>query len=317
MDWDTITDPFKDFVTIVFEYLPKIVGALVLLLVAWIAAKVLRWAVKKALRTARIDERIDKQPTATREKFPIADGAGTGAYWLVWLLFVPAALGVLGLTGVLDPVRDMIDEILDAVPNIVGAGFVLLIAYLIGRFLGALVTNMLTRAGFNGVLVRLGMTKEVAEGQWTPSTIVGYLVLTAIMLFGLIAAANLLDFESVNELVADFTVFFGKVIWGLVILGIGIFLAGLVSKLVQASGRPQAGALATVVQVSIILLAGSIALRAMGFANDIILMAFGLLLGAAAVAAAVAFGLGGRDVARDQLDRWAKSLRGEDKKGKS
>jgi large-conductance mechanosensitive channel len=316
MDWDTITDPFKDFVTIVFEYLPRIVGALALLILAWIVAKVLRWAVKKALRTAKIDERIDKEPTATRQKFPIADGAGTVAYWLVWLLFIPAALGVLGLTGVLDPVRDMIDEILDAVPNIVGAAFVLLVAYLIGRFLATLVANLLTRVGFNRVLVRLGVTKEVTEGQWTPSTIVGYLVLTTVMLFGLIAAANLLDFGTVNELVSDFTVFFGKVIWGLVILGVGIFLAALVSKLVQASGRPQAGILATIVQVSIILLAGAIALRAMGFANDVVLMAFGLLLGAAAVAAAVAFGLGGREVARDQLDRWAKSLRGEDK-GKS
>ncbi len=54
------------------------------------------------------------------------------------------------------------------------------------------------------------------------------------------------------------------------------------------------------------------ALRQMNVAEDIINLAFGLLLGAVAVAGAVAFGIGGRDLARQQLERWSGSLRREE-----
>ena len=60
----------------------------------------------------------------------------------------------------------------------------------------------------------------------------------------------------------------------------------------------------------ILSLAAAVGLRQMGLANEIISLAFGLLLGSAAVAAALAFGLGGRDVARDQLVRWSETLAG-------
>ncbi|TNF71604.1 MAG: hypothetical protein EP299_11375 [Acidobacteria bacterium] len=56
------------------------------------------------------------------------------------------------------------------------------------------------------------------------------------------------------------------------------------------------------------MLAGAMALRQMNVAEDIITIAFGLILGAAAVAAAIAFGVGGRDLARAQLESWRKDL---------
>jgi hypothetical protein len=311
MDVDVIVDPFKDFVTIIFEYLPRIVYAIALVIVAWIVARVARFAVRKALRAGKVDERIDKEATAIRDTYPVADGVASAVYWLIWLLFLPVVLGVLGFGGLLDPVEGMLSKILGALPNILAAVVVLAVAYFVGRLLAALVTNFLTRVRFNEVPVKLRLAEKAAEGEWTPSSIVGYLVLIVVMLFGLMMAANLLNFSTVNDLVSQFTVFFGKVILGVVILGIGIFLAGLVSKLVQATGKAQAGMLATVAQVFIIFLAAAIALRTMGFANDLILLGFGLLLAAVAVAVALAFGLGGRDVARDQLDRWAKSIRGE------
>jgi len=52
----------------------------------------------------------------------------------------------------------------------------------------------------------------------------------------------------------------------------------------------------------------------MGFANEIVTLGFGMLMGAIAVAVAIAFGLGGRDVARVQLERWMQSLRSEEPK---
>jgi hypothetical protein len=80
---------------------------------------------------------------------------------------------------------------------------------------------------------------------------------------------------------------------------------------VKASEAAQAGLLAMAARISILVLAGAMALRQMGLANEIINLAFGLLLGAIAVAAALAFGLGGREIAAREVERWLQSIKSE------
>ena len=82
-------------------------------------------------------------------------------------------------------------------------------------------------------------------------------------------------------------------------------------RTIRSSQAAQANLLATASRVSIVVLASAMALRQMGLANEIINLAFGILLGSVAVAIAIAFGLGGRDAAARFLDDWAKSVRSE------
>jgi cytochrome bd-type quinol oxidase subunit 2 len=132
------------------------------------------------------------------------------------------------------------------------------------------------------------------------------------MLFASIEALRLLGFGSVAELVTSFAAFAGQVILGLIVFAIGLYLANLAAKTIKASGAAQAGMLALAARVSILALAGAMALRQMGLANEIINLAFGLLLGAVAVAAALAFGLGGRETASRELEAWVKSARSKE-----
>jgi uncharacterized membrane protein YcfT len=182
----------------------------------------------------------------------------------------------------------------------------------VGRVVAGLISNLLTGVGFNAILARLGLGKEPAAGERTPSEIVGYLVLVAIMLFATIEATQLLGFSLLAELVSEFTVFAGQIILGLIIFAIGLWLSNLAARTIQASQAAQAGLLAVAARVSILALAGAMALRQMGLANEIINLAFGLLLGAIAVAAALAFGLGGRDMAGRQLEGWVRSVESEE-----
>ena len=87
-----------------------------------------------------------------------------------------------------------------------------------------------------------------------------------------------------------------------------MFLANLAADTIRASGSQQAAFLASLTRIAILALTGAMALRRMGLANEIISLAFGLTLGAVAIAVAIAFGIGGREVAARQLDRWASSL---------
>ena len=76
------------------------------------------------------------------------------------------------------------------------------------------------------------------------------------------------------------------------------------TRTIKASGTVQADLLSGIARVAIILLTGSIAIRYMGLANEIINLAFGLTLGALAIAVAIAFGIGGREVAARKLEEW-------------
>lgn len=185
-------------------------------------------------------------------------------------------------------------------------------SYVIGRVVAGLVANLLAGLGFNVVLARLGLGKEPAEGERTSSAVAGSLTLVAIMLFAATEAARLLGFAAVANLLVEFLFLAGRILLALAIFGVGLYLARLAANAVRATGSAQAGLLATAARIAIILLTGAMALRHMGLANEIINLAFGLVVGAAAVAIAIAFGLGGRDAASRQLEGWIKSIKSEE-----
>jgi hypothetical protein len=399
-----VTEPLNSFLSQIFQYAPRLLGAAVLLLIAWAVASALRLLVSRMLAAAKLEERLGSQAGLEGQRVPLADTLGNTLYWLVFLLFLPAVLSALDLQGLLTPVQGMIDQILGFLPNIFAAGLILLvgwfvarivqqivsnllaavgtdqlservglapvlgeqklssvlglivyvlilipvliaalnalaleaitgpasnmldailraipaifaailllvIAYMVGRVVSGLIANVLAGLGFNTILARLGLSREQAVGERTPSEIVGYLILVAIMLFAAVEASRLLGFALLAELVAQFITFASQVILGLVIFAIGLYLAKLAAQAILASRAAQAGLLALAARIAILVLAGAMALRQMGLANEIITMAFGLVLGAIAVAAALAFGLGGRDLAARELEQWRDSLK--------
>ena len=305
-NWSVLLDPFQNFFAVLIGYLPRVVGVLILLLVAWILAKVLRSGIRKLVRASRIDQKLGKGGNVKgKNQYPVAEGAGTAVYWIVWILFILAIVEVLGVPGVLTSIAVLFEKIFAAIPNILAAVIVLAIFYFVGRLVSNLVTKFLTKIRFNELPVKLGLTKQPTEGASSPSSLVGYIVLVFIMLFAVMMAADLLHFETVNQLISNFTEFLGLVILGVIVIGVGIFVANLVANILRTGGRSQT--MISFVRVFIIVLSVAIGLRAMGFANDIILLVFGLMLGAIALVAAIAFGLGGRKVAGELLERWTKS----------
>jgi hypothetical protein len=168
---------------------------------------------------------------------------------------------------------------------------------------------VLTGIGFDKVLSWIGVGGEIAEGRRTPSEIVGYLAIVGIMFFAVIEAANMLGFTILAELVSEFLVAASGVLLGLVIFGLGLYLAGLAENVIRDAGGSQAHVLAPSARVAIIVFSGALGLRQVGIAEDIVNLTFGIVLGAIAVAAALAFGLGARDIAARELERWLQSFR--------
>lgn len=396
-----ITEPLNNLLDQVLSYLPQVLGAVALFLIAWVLATILRKLIVTGLKSLKIDEKIGEK--AETQEVPISKSLGDIAYWLVFLIFLPGILGALELGGILEPVQSMLNKILDFMPNILTAGVILLvgwfvakivrqiitsllsavgldklsekvgvnktlgsqslssliglviyiiilipiiiaslnalhlesittpasnmlnqfldaipkifaaavilaISYVIAKVLSGFIDNLLSGIGFNNLFVKLGIQKVASENSKTPSAIIGYLVLITMMLFAFIEAFNTIGFEALSDIVSQITVLGGHILFGLVILGLGLYFANMASDTLKDSKLSNSKTIAFIAKVSIIILAGAMALRHMGLANEIINMAFGLILGAVAVAAAIAFGIGGKELATKKLNEWNNTL---------
>ncbi len=402
---NALTDPITRLLGSAFEFIPQIIGAALLLLVAWIIASVIRLVVAKVLTAMKLDEKFSQNAGAeVAGKMSLSKAVAGFLYWLVFLLFLPALLSTLGLQGLLEPVQGMLNQILAALPNILAAGLiffvgwfiarivsrivanllmavgadragekiglktafgkyspsqvvgtlvyaliiipvlisalnalkieaiarpsmamlstimnvipaifaatlVLVVAYIVARFVKGLVTSILAGIGLNNMPVWLGFSKAAIEGERAPAVVVGYVAMVAIMLFAVIEAAQLLGFGILAEMVTSFVGFGSQVILALVVFGIGLYLANLAHRFIVGAGNPGAGLIAQLARIAIVVFVAAMALQQMGIANEIINLAFGILLGAVAVALAIAFGIGSREIAGRQVEKWLSGMK--------
>ena len=147
------------------------------------------------------------------------------------------------------------------------------------------------------------------SGDFKPTTLVRVLALFFAMLFATVEAASMVQFSQVRDLVSMFIKFGSEVLLGGAILAIGFWLANLAYEAIhRASGEKRTG-IARLARLAILGLVIAMGLRAMGIADDIVNLAFGLTFGAVAVAVALSFGLGGREAAGRQMEHWLSQLR--------
>lgn len=338
--------PLSDMTSQFAAALPNIFGAIVIGLVGWLVAKALRGLVTNLLAASGIDRYSDRDQLT--EGVKLSQLGGALAFILVIVPTLIAALDALAIRAISDPASEMLGMFLMAVPNILAAALILIVAWFLGRFVAGLLTRLLENLGFDSIPARLGIghmftstptAAAQANSALTPadpvasagapepglpigdvatragvvtprpaglSAFVGRVALFFILLFATVEAAHCLGFSGVRDLLATFIAFGGDVLLGAVILMVGYWLADLAARAIQRANPDGTPGLARIVRVAIIGLLLAMGLRAMGIADDIVNLAFGLVLGAVAIAIALAFGLGGRDAAGKGTDRWAK-----------
>ena len=141
-------------------------------------------------------------------------------------------------------------------------------------------------------------------GGFPPSRLVGIAVLVSIVLFAAIEAAQVLGFGAMSAMLSEVLALATQVLFGAVIIAVGVVIANILSSATARGDSPSSEITSILVRWGVIALSAAVGLRFMGLANDIIVLAFGLVLGAVAVAMAIAFGIGGRDAAKKLLERW-------------
>jgi hypothetical protein len=402
----SVAAPFNAMLEQIALAAPQLLGAVLILFVAWLVATIAKFAIQRTMRMTKFDERLASQTEIEEPAVSVSDSLANGVFWFVFLLFLPAVLDSLGMQGLVEPVTGVVDSILGAIPNIFaaaisllvgwliarivrqivvnllaatnidnfgerigvsgesqtqplskiigsviyililipaiitalnalgveaisapaismltavmngipmffGAAIVLLVAYFAGKLVAGLVSNLLTGIGFDKVTKILGLRVATDKTKYTLSEVVGYIVLAAVLLLAGIEAAAMLGFGFLAEILAIFTAFGGQVLLALLIFAVGLYLANLTRDVILAAGGKNAGFMAGLARIAILILVAAMGLQQVGVAGEIVNIAFGVLLGAIGVAAALAFGLGSREAASRIVDNWVNNLEGK------
>lgn len=319
--------PLNNVLDQVYSFLPKLASAAVLAGIAWLIASAVKAVV---VRTAGTVMPVMSRRLAVGENQVLpSETLGNALYWFVFLVFLPGILGALEIKGILEPVQNLLNEVLAALPRIFTSAAILVFGYIASQIIGNLVSSILNGLGFNNIFHLLGLnslhqstlsdvrTPPVAgslqprSNKQTPAEIAGVIAQIGVVLFATVWATSLLGIPELTDIIKGLLDISAKVLSGVAVFAVGLYVANIAQKLVSSPGTHQAQILGQIARLAILAFVGATALRMVlpPGSGEIVNLAFGLLLGAVAVAMAISFGLGGRDVAAEQLRDWMTGFR--------
>jgi hypothetical protein len=196
----------------------------------------------------------------------------------------------------------------DVVPKVLLALAVIAIGYVVAKVLERIVDGILRKIGLNRLLDRGGILQAVERSgaRINPTRLIASLVFWLVMFAIVLTAANMLGLSAVAAVVGNLVAYIPSVITAIIIIVAGILLGQFVGGLIMTSigGVVGGRALARAGQAGVIIIATFMALQQLGIASDIVTMAFAIMFGAIALALALAFGLGNRDLAGEITREW-------------
>ncbi len=298
---DNVIAPLQTLLDQVMGFIPNLVGAGLILFIGLVVARIVRQLIETALGAVNLDR------LAARGGVELVTGTNsvsktiaTICYVLVVIPIGIAALQALGISAISDPAVDVLKTVFAAIPLLIGAALLLGLGYFVGGWVRETLEELLNGLGFDRTIHSTGLLPTTSK----PSAAIGHVAMIGIMLFLAMAATRMLNFPELTNILNSVLAIGGKVVFGSVIIAVGVLIANLLATIV--SGAADGGTLSTnVIRYATIGLFVFIGLAQMGIGGPIVEMAFGAIVIAAAVAGALAFGLGGRDVAARLLDRAA------------
>ena len=305
LELDGLFAPLTNMVDKIFSFIPNILIAAVVFVVGYIIAKVVRGIVTNLVSTFDVQKLATKAGLSEQNSLP--NIAGSLAFLVVIIPTIIAALNALKIDVIARPATNMLNKIMEALPNIFMAIAILVVTFYVVRMVANIIKGLLENTQINQLPAKVGLQQTMGDKK--VSDLVGYAIVFFAMLFASIAAADLLGFEPISAIIAMFIAFGANIILGAIILFIGFWLANIIAGVVERSEQGSQF-LANIVRVLIMGLVLAMGLKAMGIADSIVNLAFGLTLGAVAVAFALSFGLGGQEAAarllrkmQDKMDK--------------
>ena len=209
-----------------------------------------------------------------------------------------------------EPIRTMLNRFGGYVPTLVGALLILIIGWIFAKIIRELAQKLLNAIRFETIARKAGIADILDEGgiKVSASELISRLIYWLIMVVVLVVTVNALGLTVASQLLERLTSYIPKVISALFVLVIGMFLANVISAIVRTTATnakiPKPDLLSSLSKWAILIFTFMVFLDELGIAMVLVSVTFNIFFGALCLALALAFGLGGKEVAQKYLHDW-------------
>lgn len=239
-------DKFLDTVEMLWEN--SLVKSLVYLVVALVAAGLASFIVKRIFKLIKFDTKLDSWGINEGQDGTAAKFIGKLIFLIVFLLFLPAILGPLGLDTVSKPLGDFTSVFLEYIPNVIAAAILIFVGVFVGGLLSRLVTALLAKTKIDNLTKKFSRRgdsaeeKDAASGGYMPegvkiSSVIGKVLNALIILIAIVEALTVLDIEAISTpAVSIINTVFGaipNIILAALVVAVGIIISNIVYALLS------------------------------------------------------------------------------------
>ncbi|MDV2976520.1 mechanosensitive ion channel [Glutamicibacter sp. HZAU] len=297
-----VLSPVQGLLGGVMAFIPNLIGAGFIFFIGYVIANIVRQLLKTGLGTVDFSGLVRKltprnepvdEVQSRESQAKIVDIIANIVFALILLVVAISALQVLGIAAISDPAQQMLQLVFTAIPQVIMALVLLAVGILIAKFVGQLLESTLHGVGTDSVVAQWGV---VPEGKSASGIIAGIVKIAIVLFFG-VMAAQMLNFPAITNILNEILALGGKILFGAAIIAAGFVIANVIGRFLGDTTASK------IIRYTAIALFVAMGLKYMGIADSIINMAFGAIVIGAALAAALAFGLGGRDAAARTLKK--------------
>lgn len=304
---DSIAQPLLGLLNTVWNFVPNILAAVIVLLVGAAVARLVRQLLIPVFQKLKVDQLQEKAGISVSDTAKLSNTLAYVVYVLILIPVIIAALQVLNIRVISDPAVSMLNIVFSKIPGIIVAALIIGIGCVIAKFAGQIVSRLIAATGVDSKLTELTDGKM---SKFVLSKVVGVVVQVVLILFFVAEGVDVLGLAILSVISATIIAYLPSVLAAVVILIVAVFASRIVEKAMRKSGL---AAYTLLVKTAIFVIAAFMGLNQLGIAATIVNSAFILILAALAVAFAVAFGIGGRDFAAKTLEKLSDKFEASDK----
>lgn len=302
---DEVLDPLKNMLDKFLSIIPDIIGAILIGLIGYLLAKFVSNLV--SIGGGFMDRLVDK--TGFKDTDKLVNILKKIVFILIFVPFLIQAFNALNMEAISEPANNILYNFTNMIGEIVIAALVLMVFIWGGKYLADFLKDLFQSMGLDRVAVKIKIESMIGPNQ-SLSGLVANIIYFFLVFFGVITAVEILGLDRLTETLNQILEITGQILFGLIILAIGNYISLMIYNTMTRSNGNKF--IAGVMRVASLALFIAIALRTMGIANEIVELAFGLTLGAIAVAVALSYGLGGREATGEHFKEIIQKMKRDD-----
>lgn len=227
-------DELKRFADSLLDKVPNILFAIILLVLAFVVAKVVRSLVTKLLNLPKVEKLLGKIGIKPETTKTAKDFIAKLAYFITFIVFLPGVLDKLEMHSVSTPISNLASDFISFIPKLISAGIILAIGIFIAKIVKDLLTPVLKATKIDSLQEKSGIkaTEKTALSSIIVNLIYGFILLIVIS-----AALDKLEITSIsgptNAIVSSIFAAIPNILSAVVIIALGIFISNLVTNLLE------------------------------------------------------------------------------------